>query len=272
MPKSDMSKYIPSLATVLQYTSPEATAERRRKARENFGRPTPVPATEAKDDSQRSPPDGPLDPDHVSVPSPWAAQAPGLEIDPAALPSAGAPAANSAPAAMAPKVASTRSAGAVQHARQRARKTWIIVGVCVAIAVVAPILMVAIAMSRNPAGQGAGTPASATASVTAMRNTAGGTSAPMPPQPNPTAAATVEPTAPTPSMASSGAPHAPAPSSAPPSPKPRGSVDDPYAEPTGVPKGTDAAAPPPSAAPAPPASTPAPVFTSTTPFEGKPVF
>lgn len=140
----DTRDRMPSLTTVIRYMSPDAIAERRRKARENFGRVTPVPAgAEPVLDEAPHATDTP-DAEPTSGPSPWA-QA-GVEIDKAALPSATMPARTSDPADPEP-ARDEKAAARGLHGR---RHTWIIVAVCTVVAVVGPILMIIAGRTRRP--------------------------------------------------------------------------------------------------------------------------
>ncbi|APR78521.1 Hypothetical protein A7982_03868 [Minicystis rosea] len=132
--------------------SPEAIAERRRKARENFGRVTPVPAGVQKTAGGPPAVDMPAA-ERTSGPSPWA-QRTGFEIDKAALPSATMPARTSSPSDLEP----TQDHKPAPPGAGSRRHTWIIVAVCTVVAVVGPLLMLMAGRMRAPVEQGGGSP------------------------------------------------------------------------------------------------------------------
>lgn len=211
---------MPSISSMIRYMAPDAIAERRRKARENFGRVTPLPngVAEVADDSSKVAADAPPTA-RVSAPSPWARSRDG-EIDKAALPSATMP--------IVPPTSSDvagpeeRDDAAAPRARDR-RHTWLIVAICAAVAVVGPILMILVGRTRRPIEEGRG---AATASVHAAATATPSASAPTPSAsalPSaPSAASTVEHGTPEASALAATTPaartSAPPPPSAPPRP------------------------------------------------------
>lgn len=235
---------MPSVSSMIRYMSPEAIAERRKQARENFGRITPTPGV-ASEEAHDDPPEEqstPID-ERVSAPSPWA-QSNGAGIDPAVLPSAtmpvnGASSAETAPPRLHPKAA--------PPAQLRSRRTWTIVAICAVVAVVGPIVMVVAGHTRKPIEQHVSVPASAGAAERAAPSAsvpAPATSAPVAPAvtASPSSASTADPAPaavtarPGPAPAPARPPAPPArtaapttvdagPSAPPPPPKPTGNGD-----------------------------------------------
>ena len=166
---------MPSVSSMVRYMSPDAIAERRRRARENFGRVTPVPngVAKAPDDSAQIAANAPPAA-RVSAPSPWA-RSQGGEIDKAALPSAAMPVVPPTSSDVAPSPERRRGMGSGASVR---RNMWPIVAVCAAVAVTAPIVVVVAGSTRKPIEQpGNG---SAAASARAVATTMPSASAPTP--------------------------------------------------------------------------------------------
>ena len=148
---------MPSVSSMIRYMSPEAIAERRKQARENFGRITPTPG-DASEEAHDDPPEEqstPID-ERVSAPSPWALSN-GAEIDPAVLPSATMPVNGAGPTEAPPPRPQPKVASPGQL---RSRRTWIIVAICTVVAVVGPIVMVVAGHTRKPIEQHVSVPAS----------------------------------------------------------------------------------------------------------------
>jgi serine/threonine-protein kinase len=174
---------MPSISSMIRYMAPDAIAERRRRARENFGRVTPLPngVTKAPDDSPQPAADVPPA-ERVSAPSPWARSRDG-EIDRAALPSAAMPVVPPTSSDVVPPIERPKAAGS--GARER-RNKWLIVAGCAAVAVLGPIVMIVAGSMRKPIeprGSGAASAraaesATATASVPVPATSASVTPAP----------------------------------------------------------------------------------------------
>jgi hypothetical protein len=126
----DIRDYLPKLSTIMHYTSPEVTAERRRQARENFGRQTPVPQGEGPPITNQ--PD-----DEPTRPSPWGQ--PSATIDKSQLPSAMPPACEST----LPTSTAAAEVEPAQVALPRAiPRSWLLVRICILVAILAPVITV----------------------------------------------------------------------------------------------------------------------------------
>lgn len=165
---------MPSLSTMVRYMSPEAIAERRRKARENFGRVTPVPANVASETAGVGVDSGGAEETLESAASPWE-RAPGRHFDVADLPSGARPPPDAGAGGRrspAPRPASAARA-TPRAVGGRARATWIIVSVCVAIAVLGPLVMILLAARGTPAaGAGSGAAGPTVGAATSSQRTA----------------------------------------------------------------------------------------------------
>ena len=143
----------PSLATLLAYVDPAAMEARRQKARENFGRGTPIPGLVEVDPTL--PTGVAREPPEPDGPSPWVeAEAPS-QLDVSALPSAAGPPLT--PAAAGP----ARVAAAAPARPQRRAPVSVIVGVLLGLAVATLAIATPLALGWRPVGKAGAIPSAA---------------------------------------------------------------------------------------------------------------
>jgi hypothetical protein len=247
----------PSLANLLAYVEPAAMEARRRKARENFGRGTPVPDAVGLDPTLPTgiTPEG--DESSQDGPSPWAGEeAPSL-LDVRALPSAAGPPLTP-PAVVSPLPTAP--------ARPRRRGSVnVVIGVLLGLAVATLAVAAPLALGWRPAGK-AGAITNAGGLQTAV---SAGAAPVVSASAAPAVSTSAEPPAAAPSASAepaTSATPAPAPATAHPvGTRPRPDKD-PYADPVVAPVKTAAPAEtavPAATAPAPPATAPAPPSSAT---------
>jgi hypothetical protein len=237
-------KGVVSMSTVLRGTDPKKIEREHQEAMEGMQRPTP-PMFFLRGEEAAAEVRG-------SAPGPWAEAAPGAGIDAAALPSATGPKTEAQGEAAPVKTTGARG-------EKRARRSWLVVGACVAVALATPVVVVIVGgmRERGTTAGGAAHLATAAPSATAAPGATAALSATA--APSATTMPGVMPAATAISTATA-RPGATAGPSAPAKPRPRGAHDDPYRDPA-VPGAAVTTAPRPSTAPevtAPPQPTAAP--------------
>jgi hypothetical protein len=252
--KIDLDAYKPSLEDARRIADEQAAQERLKKALDNPALDRALAEVRATAGAT---------PARVSKPSPWAHGAtPGAEtVDKAALPSANAPAAPPVTAPVQTKPANARR----PRTWSASSKALAAIALAFVPAMIVFLLFVKPQTPSTPQHPAPATSAAASSQTMSVppRATTGPSALPD--------ASTTPATSAAPTSAPSGAPvPAPgAPAGAQPRLKPRAPIDDPYDAAPATPSPPKSAEP--VAPPAPPPPTP-PAPTSTTPFEGKPVF